>query len=75
MERKARKQQLAGDLQRSTAFEAAAAKELLGLMLEDAKEEMLDAQPSDLLFAQGRAKALREVLILLTKPGPKLREE
>lgn len=72
-DRKVRVQELASDLQKSTAFEAAAVKELLELMIEDAKEALLDAQPGDFHKLQGEAQALRKLLNMVTRVAPTMR--
>lgn len=73
--RKTRVQELAADLQKSTAFEAIAFKELLVLMIDDAKDALLDAQPSDFHKLQGEAQALRKLHTLVTRPAPALRSK
>lgn len=73
LDRKVRVQELASDLQRSSAFEAAAVKEMLELMIEDAKDALLDAQPNDFQRLQGEAQSLRKFHMLVTRPAPKLR--
>lgn len=73
MDRKARVQDLASDLQKSSAFEAAAVKELLTLMIDDATEALVDAQPADFQKLQGEAQALRKLHTLVTRPAPALR--
>lgn len=69
-DRKTRAQELVHDLQRSTAFEAAALKELLELKLEDAKGALLDATPDDFQRLQGEAQALRKLHTQVTRPAP-----
>lgn len=70
VDRKARVQDLASDLQKSSAHEAAAVKELLQLLIEDAKEALLDAQPADFQRLQGEAQALRKLHERVTRPAP-----
>lgn len=74
LDRKARVQDLASDLQKSNAFEASAVKELLELKIEDAKEALLDAQPADFQRLQGEAQALRKLYEQVTRPAPILRK-
>lgn len=75
MDRKARVQELAGDIAVSSAFEAAAVKELLELMIQDATEALVDAQPADFQKLQGEAQSLRKLFTLVTRPAPALRSK
>lgn len=74
MDRKARVQDLASDIQKSSAFEAQSVKELLELLVEDAKDALLEAQPSEFLKLQGEAAALRRLQTMLTRAVPRLRQ-
>ena len=69
MDRKARVQVLASDIQKSSAFEAAAVKELLALLIDDATEALVDAVPHDFQRMQGEAQALRKLHVLVTRPA------
>lgn len=75
MDRKARVQDLASDLQKSTAFEAVAVKELLFLLIEDATEALVDAQPADFQRLQGEAQALRRLYGMVTRAVHSLRSK
>jgi hypothetical protein len=74
MDRKARVQELAADIAVSSAFEAAAVKELLELMIADATEALVDAQPSDFQRLQGEAQSLRKLFTLVTRPALRSKE-
>lgn len=73
MDRKARVQELASDLQKSSAFEAVAVKELLTLMIADATEALVDIPSTDFQRQQGFAQALRQLHTMVTRPAPALR--
>lgn len=67
-DRKARQQSLASDLQKSVSAEALATKELVGLLLEEAKDNLVAARGEDVYRAQGEAAALQRLLTMLTRP-------
>lgn len=73
-ERKARQQSLADELQRSVSFEAIQIKELIGLMLEEAKDSLMSATGEDILRQQGAARGFSRLQDLLTKPAPKMQQ-
>jgi oligoendopeptidase F len=58
--------QLASQLQRSTAEEAQQVKQMVGLLLEDAKHNLISAEGALLLQLQGEARAFQRVYEQLT---------
>lgn len=66
-DRKARVQELAGDLAKSPNFEALAIREMLQLLLEDAKDLFVDALPADFNRLQGEVQTLRKLHTLVTR--------
>lgn len=74
-DRKARASQLVNDLQRSTAFEVVAIKELVNLLYEDAKHKLVMGEGDNLLRLQGEARALQRLYEDLTTPSPVLNRE
>jgi 4-diphosphocytidyl-2C-methyl-D-erythritol kinase len=64
--RKERVRQLAGKLQSSTAEEAQQVKEMVGLLLEDAKHNLVSAEGAALIRLQGEARALQRIYEQLT---------
>lgn len=72
--RKARVTDLAADLQARDNHEAASIKELVGLLLEEAKDSLLSQLGDDLIRAQGGAQAFDRLYKLLTTPTPKMQQ-
>lgn len=72
---KARVQELASNLQKSIAAEAAWAKEIVALLLEDTKNNLVTAQGDDMLRKQGEAQLLQRLHTDLTRPSPVTREQ
>lgn len=75
LERKARIEEVASNLQKSISQEAMAIKELVGLLFENAKHNLVEAQGEDLLRLQGEAKAYRHLHTQLTRPSPVSKEQ
>lgn len=66
-DRKARVQQLAQDLQRDNSPGALATKEILHLLLEDAKHSLITTTGEATLLKQGEAQAIDRILTMLTR--------
>lgn len=67
MKDKARAESLASDLQKSVAPEAQAAKELLGLLLEEVKHKLISSEGDQTLRLQGEARAFERLHTQLTR--------
>jgi len=74
-DRRSRVKQLGSDLQRSTHKEADAIKELLGLQLEEAKDNLIAARGDDIARSQGEALAITKLLTLITRPAPQMQRK
>jgi hypothetical protein len=72
--RKEQVRQLASKLQLSTAEEAQQVKEMVGLLLEDAKHNLITAEGESLLRLQGEARALQRINEQLTTKQRSLAE-
>jgi hypothetical protein len=72
--RKEQVRQLASKLQLSTAEEAQQVKEMVGLLLEDAKHNLITAEGESLLRLQGEARALQRMNEQLTTKQRSLAE-
>lgn len=68
MDRKEQVHSLVNELGRSKNYEANIARELIGLMLEQAKDALVDAMGEDLLRRQGEAKAFERLHRELMNP-------
>lgn len=66
--RKEQVQQLVDDLAKSKNFEAVWIRDLIGLLLEDAKDQMIEASGEELLKYQGEARALARLQRRLRNP-------
>lgn len=73
--RKDRVSQLVGDLQKSTAYEALAIRELVGLLFEDTKHSLVSSEGEATLRLQGEARALDKLYKQLTRPSPVVNQE
>jgi hypothetical protein len=73
--RKARAAKLAADLYRSQLPEAQAIKELIGLLIDEAKDSLVDASGDDTLRLQGEAKALLRMQRSITTAPPTNKEQ
>ena len=74
-ERKARAQALATDLQKSSTHEASAAKELVDLLFEEAKEALVTASGEETIRLQGEARAMERLYKKLTVSAPTAKQE
>lgn len=72
--RKVRITDLAADLQGRDSHEAVSIKELVGLLIEEAKDSLLTQLGEELIRAQGGAQALDRLHKLLTIPKPKMQQ-
>lgn len=71
--RKARVQELASNVRRRTSDPTAdAVKELLGLMVDEVKDNLVNSTGDLTLRLQGEAQVLSRLLGLLTKEPPKI---
>ena len=68
--RKQQVQELANDIHRSVALEAIMIKRIVGLMLDEAKDKLINAQGDDLLRCQGEAQVLKRLHKDLTVTSP-----
>lgn len=67
-----RAHRLAAELQQSPALEADKVKQMVGLLYEDMKDNLVSSSGEDMLRKQGAAQAYRSLLHLLTRsPLPK----
>jgi hypothetical protein len=73
-DRKARAAKLANDLYRSSLPDAVGVKELLTLLIEDAKDSLIEASGDDTLRLQGEAKALLRLHRAITTSSPTTKE-
>lgn len=71
---KQRTQEISSELQKSISPEAKLVKELVGLLFEDVKHNLISMQGDDLLRQQGAAQLLQRMLRELTKPSPVIKE-
>lgn len=74
MDRKARIAELASTLQRSVAPETIAIRELVKLLFEQHRDNLVDAEGNRMLQRQGAAQAFQRLYIQLTQPSP-IREQ
>lgn len=65
-----RARKLATDLYKSISPDAAAVKEMVGLLLEDAKNNLLQQTGDDMLRTQGEARAYAKLHKDLTTASP-----
>lgn len=63
---RARIKELSSDLQKSSTFEATAARELTMLLYEQAKEKLVSAEGNEVHKTQGEARALLSLHTRLT---------
>ena len=75
MDRKKRIDQLALDLVRSNSHDAISVRELLGLLLEDAKDGLIVSSGDDTLRLQGQAQTLVRLRRQVTTPPSKIKTE
>ena len=73
--RKSRAETLASDLQKSTAPEALAVKELVQLLFEEAKHKLVRSEGEDMLRLQGEARAFDRLYTQLTRASLLNREQ
>lgn len=66
-DRKREINRLAGELQRSNNPESRTVKELLGLLVEDAKDSLVASQGNETIRLQGEAQAFTRLLGMVTK--------
>lgn len=64
--RKDQARQLANDLQKSNASEVQQAKEMIALLIEDAKHNLVGAEGDAILRLQGEARSLQRIYEWLT---------
>jgi ribosomal protein L17 len=64
--RKEQARQLAQKLQQSTSEEAQQIKQMVGLLLDDAKHNLIGAEGEAILRLQGEARALQRIFDQLT---------
>lgn len=69
---KERLAELAGHIQRSTAAEARMVVEMVGLMVEESRGRLVDAEGQDIHRVQGEARALTRLYKSLTVKPPTL---
>lgn len=67
--------ELYGALHKSQAPEAAAAKQLVDLLFEEAKRKLVSSDGNDTLRIQGEAQAFERMIIGLRYPSPTLKGE
>jgi hypothetical protein len=72
---KARTQQLASDIRRSNSEAAIAIKELLPLLIAQAKDSLVDAEGLELTRLQGKVRGLSELLTMVTREPPSITRE
>jgi ribosomal protein L17 len=72
MTRKEQARQLASKLQQSTTEDAQQVKQMVGLLLEEAKHNLVTAEGAVLLRLQGEARALQRIFEQLTKKPTQL---
>lgn len=72
---KERMHQLASELQRSHTIEADMTRELVNLLFESAKHNLVNYEGENLLRLQGEARALDRLYKQLTQPAPALTTE
>lgn len=68
--KKERAAELARELQGSRTHEADAARELVDIMFEDAKNSLVNSNGEDTLRLQGEARAFERLYRQLTVPSP-----
>jgi predicted RNA binding protein with dsRBD fold (UPF0201 family) len=66
MTKKEQARRLASNLQKSTAPEVQQVKEMIVLLLEDAKHSLIAAEGDAILRLQGEARSLQRIYELLT---------
>lgn len=66
-DRKARVNQLAADILRSNDGSSIAIKEILALLLEDAKHNLVESQGETTLLLQGEARSLTKLLRMVSE--------
>jgi hypothetical protein len=73
--RKPRQSELADIVRRSTLPDASAVKELLGLLIEDAKDSLVTSIAPETNRLQGEAQAFTRLLGMLTREPPSIKGE
>lgn len=68
--RKARLERIADELYLATSREADIFKEMLGLLIEEAKDNLVTAQDDALLRHQGEARAFIRLFEMVTTQSP-----
>jgi hypothetical protein len=71
-ERRARQKELASNIRKSMMPDAGAIKELLGLLVEDAKDSLVDSKELETIRLQGEAQALKKLLSMVTREPPSI---
>jgi hypothetical protein len=74
-DRRERAARLSDDLHRSTAPEALAVKELVDLLLEEAKHKLVSSEGEMTLRLQGEARAFKDLSDKLRHGVPTMREQ
>lgn len=67
---RARAYELADSLRRTGSAEYSMIRELVGLLVEDARTRLVDAQQNDMLGVQGEARAFEKLYRRLTETPP-----
>lgn len=62
--------EIADNLRRSGSIEYSLIREMVGLLAEDARQRLVDAQQSDMLGVQGEARAFEKLYRRLTEAPP-----
>jgi hypothetical protein len=70
--KKSRQQALAAEIRRSNDGNALAIKQLLGLLVDDAKDNLVSSVGETTLRLQGEAQALTRLLAMLTVEPPSI---
>lgn len=71
-DRKQRQSELSRNVRQSTLPDAAAIKELLGLLVEEAKDSLVTSSGAETIRLQGEAQAFARLLSMLTREPPKI---
>jgi hypothetical protein len=72
VDRKVRRSELASNIRRSTLPDAASIKELLGLLVDDAKDSLVDSKGDETIRLQGEAQAFTRLLTMVTREPPSI---
>lgn len=72
--RRSRAYELADTLRKSGSIEYTLVREMVGILAEEARTRLVDADQNDMMRVQGEARAFAKLYRLLTEASPQAQE-